>query len=108
MGITLEKIKSISHDTLADLVYTQIDSNHVLYEKVEKTLLKSDPKALVQSIKKDIGSIRRGRKFIDYYKAFDFADKVQNVVDDILLMVDDEKVASTLLKEYNAPFFLDQ
>ncbi len=99
MDITLEKIKSISHDILADLVYAQIDSNHVLYEKVEKTLLKSDPKALVKSIKKDIGSIRRGRKFIDYHEAFDFADKVQNIVDDILMMVDDEKVASTLIKE---------
>ncbi len=98
-NITLENIKSISHDELADLVYTQIDNNHVLYEKVEKILLKSDPKALVKSIKKDIGSIRRGRKFIGYHEAFEFADKVQNIVDDIVMIVDDEKVASRLLKE---------
>ena len=99
MSITLEKIKSISCDELADLVYTQIDNNHVLYEKVEKILLKGDPKALVKSIKKDIGSIRRGSKFIGYHEAFEFADKVQNIVDDILMMIDDEKVVSRLLKE---------
>ncbi len=35
--------------------------------QVEKLLLRSDPKALLKSIKKDIASIRRGRKFIGYY-----------------------------------------
>jgi len=99
MSITLDNIKSISHDVLADLVYTQIDNNNVLYEKVEKLLLKNDLKALIKSIKKDIVSIRRGRKFIGYYEAFDFAEKVENIVDDILIMVEDEKVASELFKE---------
>lgn len=98
-NITLENVKSIPHETLVDLVYAQIDNNKLLHEKVEKILLKSDPKALVKSIKKDIASIKRGRKFIDYYGAFDFSSKVQNIVDDILMMIDDEKVASALLKE---------
>jgi len=97
--ITLENIKSISHDALADLVYVQIDNSNVLYEKVEKLLLKNDPKALTKSIKKEIASIRRGRKFIGYYEAFDFADKIENIVDDIGLMVEDDKVASELFKE---------
>lgn len=97
--ITLENIKSIPHDTLADLLYTQIDSSNVLYEKVEKLLLKNDPKALVKSIKKDMASIRRGRKFIGYHESFDFAEKVENIVDDILMMIDDEKTACELFKE---------
>ncbi|CAA6803332.1 MAG: Unknown protein [uncultured Sulfurovum sp.] len=97
--MTLENIKSISHDVLADLVYTQIDSNNILYEKVEKILLKNDPEALLKSIKKDIASIRRGRKFINYYESFEFAEKIASIVEDIELMVEDEKMASRLFKE---------
>lgn len=97
--ITLENIKSISYEVLAELVYSQIDNNNVLHEKVEKILLKSDQKALIKRIKKDIGSIRRGRKFIDYYESFKFAEKVASIVEDIQLMVEDEKVASKLFKE---------
>ena len=97
--ITLENIKSIPHDTLVELVYAQVDNDNTLYKKVEKMLLSNDPKALIKSIKKDITSIRRGRKFIGYYEAFDFADKIENIVDDILLMVEDDKVASELFKE---------
>jgi len=97
--ITLENIKSIPHDTLVELVYAQVDNDNTLYKKVEKMLLSNDPKALIKSIKKDITSIRRGRKFIGYYEAFDFADKIENIVDDILLMVEDDKVTSELFKE---------
>ena len=97
--ITLENIKSISHDDLAELVYGQMDEHSTLYDKVEKLLLRGDPKALLKSIKKDIASIRRGRKFIGYYEAFDFAQKIATIVEDIVLMVDDSKSASGLLKE---------
>lgn len=97
--ITLENIKSISHDDLAELVYGQMNDQNTLYDKVEKLLLRGDPKALLKSIKKDIASIRRGRKFIGYHEAFEFAQKVGSIVDDIVLMVDDSRVASTLLKE---------
>ncbi|RUM72697.1 MAG: hypothetical protein DSZ08_00430 [Sulfurovum sp.] len=84
---------------MVELVYAQVDNDNTLYKKVEKMLLSNDPKALIKSIKKDIASIRRGRKFIGYYEAFDFADKIENIVDDILLMVEDDKVASELFKE---------
>jgi len=97
--ITLENIKSISHDDLAELVYGQMDEHTTLYDKVEKLLLRGDPKALLKSIKKDIASIHRGRKFIGYHESFEFAQQVGNIVDDIVLMIDDCKVASTLLKE---------
>jgi ribosome-associated translation inhibitor RaiA len=97
--ITLENIKSISHDTLAELLYVQVNNDGILCSKIEKLLLKNDPKALIKSIKKEIASIRRGRKFIGYYEAFDFADKITNIVDDIGLMVEDDKVASELFKE---------
>ena len=62
-------------------------------------ILSSNPKELIKSIKKDIASIRRGRKFISYYEAFDYADKIEDIADSILLMVEDEKVASQLFKE---------
>lgn len=97
--ITLENIKSISHDDLAELVYGQMDEHSTLYDKVEKLLLRGDPKALLKSIKKGIASIRRGRKFIGYYEAFEFAQKIATIVEDIVLMVDDSKSASGLLKE---------
>ena len=98
-NITLSDIQGIPVGTLAELVYAQMDSYPILYEKVEKILLKSDPKALVKSIKKDIASIRRGRKFISYYDAFDYAEKIANIIDDIAMMVDDTKVASGLYRE---------
>jgi len=98
-NITLEDIQLLSPKILANLIYAQLDSNHMLYDKVEKMLLKSDPKALISSIKKDIASIRIGRKFISYYEAFDFAERVENIVDDIAEMVTNEKAASMLFKE---------
>lgn len=97
--ITLENIQSIPHDDLAELVYSQMDDHSTLHDKVEKVLLRSNPTALLKSINKDIASIKRGRKFIGYYEAFDFAQKVSGIVDDIVVMVDDSKVASVLLKE---------
>ncbi|MCF6245196.1 MAG: hypothetical protein L3J43_09180 [Sulfurovum sp.] len=97
--ITLQDIKSIPHDTLADLVYMQIDDNDTLYDKVEKLLLKGDPIAVLKSINKDIASIKRGRKFIDYHASFEFADRVENIVDDIDMLITDEKEAAFLYKE---------
>ena len=96
--LTLEEIHSIDHDALAVLVYGQADKDAVFRMKVEKLILKGDQKALIQSIQKDIASIRRGRKFISYYEAFDFAQKIGSIVDDIAMMVEDKKEAAGFLK----------
>ena len=97
--LTLEEIHNIDHDALAALVYGQADKDAVFHKKVEKLILKGDQKALIKSIQKDIASIRRGRKFISYYEAFDFAQKIGSIVDDIAMMVEDKKEAAGLFKE---------
>ena len=96
--LTLEEIQNIDHDALVKLIYSQAEKDAAFHKKVEKLTLKGDQKALIQSIKKDIASIRRGRKFISYYEAFDFAQKVGAIVDDILMMVEDKKEAAGLFK----------
>ncbi len=71
--ITREEVASLDHDVLVDLVFREMVTDDALYNKMEKLLLVSDPKALVAQIKKEIGSIKRGRKFISYYDSFAFA-----------------------------------
>ncbi len=97
--ITKEEVVGIDHVVLANLVFRQIEHDDALYKKVEKLLLVSDPKALVAQIKKEIGSIKRGRKFISYYESFEFAKKIEAIVDDIKELVKDKKSASKLYKE---------
>ena len=97
--ITLEEIEALDSKRVARLLYDMLDENIELYGKLDKLILSNSPKELTKAIKKDISSIRRGSKFIDYYNSFDFSKKIQNIVDDIVLMVEDKKVASKLFKE---------
>ena len=97
--ITLEEIETLDSKRLANLLYDMLDGNKELYAKLDKLILSDNPKELIKAIKKDIASIKRGSKFIDYYNAFEFSKKIQHIVDDILLMVEDKKIASKLFKE---------
>ena len=97
--ITVEEIEVLDCKKVASLLYDMLDENQELYAKLDKLILSDNPKELIKVIKKDIASIKRGSKFIDYYNAFEFSKKIQHVVDDIVLMVEDEKLASTLFKE---------
>jgi hypothetical protein len=97
--ITLEEIESLNCEKVASLLYDMLDGNKELYGKLDKLILSANPKELIKAIKKDIASIKRGSKFIDYYNAFEFSQKIQHIVDDIVLMVEDKKIASKLFQE---------
>ncbi len=97
--IRLEEIETLDYKKVASLLYDMLDGNKELYGKLDKLILSANPKELIKAIKKDIASIKRGSKFIDYYNAFEFSKKIQHIVDDILLMVEDKKIASKLFKE---------
>jgi hypothetical protein len=97
--LTLEDINSIDHKELAKMLYSLMLTNDFLYKKLEKLFLASDGKELYKSITKDINSIKRGRKFIDYGESFDFSKKVATIVEDIDNLVKDDKSAVKLLKE---------
>lgn len=97
--ITLEDIKSIEHDKLADLLYGLIDTDNLLYEKIENILVADNPVELHKNIKKNIASIKRGRRFIDYRESFEFAEQVAAIAEDIDMLVADRKSAAKLLKE---------
>ncbi len=96
--VTLEEIKKISYDDLAFLVYKQSKIDKDFCKNVEKLTLKGDQKMLIKSIQKDISSIRRGRKFIGYYEAFEYARKIGSIVDDIHMLVKDKQEAARLFK----------
>ena len=97
--IKLEEIRTLSHETLSVMLYAMSQKDQEIHAKLEKLLLSANPKELVKSIKKDIASIKRGRKFIEYRMSFEFAQKIQSIVDDISSMVEDKKAASKLYKE---------
>ncbi|CAA6816312.1 MAG: Unknown protein [uncultured Sulfurovum sp.] len=97
--ITLEEIRTLSHKTLSGMLYTMSQKDQEIHAKLEKLLLSANPKELVKAIKKDIVSIKRGRKFIEYHMSFEFSQKIQSIIDDISSMVEDKKIASKLYKE---------
>lgn len=97
--IKLEEIRTLSHETLSVMLYTMSQKDQEIHAKLEKMLLSANPKELVKMIKKDIASIKRGRKFIEYHMSFEFSQKIQSIIDDISSMVEDKKVASKLYKE---------
>lgn len=97
--IQLEEVQSLEQSILAQIVYHCMQETPRVYDRVEKFLLRKDPDALIKNIKKEIASIRRGRKFIDYYHAFDFSKKIADIVESIEIMVEDPKNAAALYKE---------
>jgi hypothetical protein len=97
--IELEEIRTLSHETLSVMLYTMSQKDQEIHAKLEKLLLSANPKELIKAIKKDIASIKRARKFIEYHRSFEFSQKIQSIVDDISSMVEDKKVASKLYKE---------
>jgi len=97
--ISKEMLQSLDRDLLVELVYRRMQEDEILYRQIEKSLLKNDQEDLVKSIKKEIGSLRRGRKFIDYYHAFDLAKRIAQIVEDIETLVEDPREAAALYKE---------
>ncbi|HHD77375.1 MAG TPA: hypothetical protein ENK97_01135 [Campylobacteraceae bacterium] len=97
--IQVEEVQNLDQNILAQLVYQCMQEDKRVYDRVEKYILRNDPDALIKSIKKEIASIRRGRKFIDYYHAFDFAKKIADIVENIETMVENSKNAAALYKE---------
>ncbi len=100
--ITLEEIQSLDHSKLSNMLYEMIDTNEELYDRLEKMMLSSNPKELVKSIKKDISSIKRGRKFIRYDASFHLSKQIWAIVENIesfLYMEGHSVEAAALLKE---------
>jgi len=99
--ITLEEIKVLEHNMLCDVLYEMIDTNHELYDKLEKMILSSDKHAFVKQMKKEIKSLARRRKFIEYKKSFVLSKEIWAMVENIemfLLHQGEEILASELLK----------
>ena len=99
--ITLEEIKALKHDTLCDILYGMIDTNHELHDKLEKMILSSDEHAFAKQMKKEINSLARRRKFITYHKSFALSKEIWVIVENIetfLLHQGHDILASELLK----------
>ena len=99
--ITLEEIKALNHDTLCDVLYEMIDTNHELYDKLEKMILSSDKDAFFKQMKKEIKSLAKRRKFITYHESFALSKEIWAMVENIetfLLHQGHNILASELLK----------
>lgn len=99
--ITLDEIRTLDHDRLCDVLYGMIDTNHELYDKLEKMILASDPHELAKQIKKEIKSLQGRRKFIPYKSSFALSKEIWAIVENIeafLILNGHGITASALLK----------
>jgi len=99
--ITLEEIQALEHNVLCDVLYGMIDTNHDLYDKLEKMILSSNTHAFVKQMKKEIKSLERRRKFIEYKKSFALSKEIWAMVENIetfLLHRGHDILSSELLK----------
>jgi hypothetical protein len=69
----------IVKDFILDL-YTHVPDLHL---QIETLILRNDPAAFAKAISKRIQSVKRGRKFIDYYASYSFARGLESITRDI-------------------------
>ncbi|WP_457748038.1 DUF6880 family protein [Sulfurimonas sp.] len=99
--ITLEEILALEHNKLCNVLYGMIDTNHTLYDKLEKMILSTDYRALAKQIKKEIKSLEKRRKFITYKNSFLLSKEIWDIVENIetfLICNGHEITASELLR----------
>jgi hypothetical protein len=98
-----EKLKEIDSDGLADVLLSIYENNPSIRGDIDVLIaVNSDnAKEAVSVIKKEISSIKRSSKFIDYYASRDFSLKLGNMRDSILnLSAKHPKEAFGLMKSF--------
>lgn len=78
-----KKLTDIDADTLRDFMLDLYLRYPEMSDKIEVLTLAEDPVALSKVLRKRIGSLKRGRRFIDYRASFDFARELEEFLDDI-------------------------
>ncbi len=78
-----QKLSNLDADIVKDFVLDLYSRTPELHEQIETLILRNDPPELAKAITKRIQSIKRGRKFIDYYASYSFARDLETITHDI-------------------------
>ncbi len=83
--ITREKLIAVGAEKLADILLSLYENNLDMQKPLDITFagLDEDPKKLISVIKKEISSIKRSTKFVDYYES----DRLANRLDQLRLSI---------------------
>ncbi len=76
-----ELLIATNHEKLVDILLSLHDSNHDLAKQLDIIFagLDDDPKKIVSMIKKEIASLKRSSKFVDYYESASLADRLNDL-----------------------------
>jgi hypothetical protein len=76
-----ELLISTDHEKLVDILLSLRDSNHDVQKQLDIIFagLDEDPKKIVSMIKKEITSLKRSLKFVDYYESDSLADRLNDL-----------------------------
>ncbi|MHC0449612.1 MAG: DUF6880 family protein [Candidatus Lariskella arthropodorum] len=79
--ILRELLISTNHEKLVDILLSLHASNHDVQKQLDIIFagLDEDPKKIVNMIKKEIASLRRSSKFVDYYESDSLADRLNDL-----------------------------
>ena len=80
-----EKLIKLGVETLSDLISNIYKNNRDIRKEIDAELatITKDPKKIASLIKKDISSIKRSTKFIDYSSSHYFSAKLDNITSKI-------------------------
>lgn len=76
-----ELLISTNHEKLVDILLSLHASNHNVQKQLDIIFagLDEDPQKIVNMIKKEIASLRRSSKFVDYYESDSLADRLNDL-----------------------------
>ncbi len=78
-----QKLSGLDSDILSNFILDLYIRTPELHAQIETLVLRNDPQAFAKAINKRIQSVKRGRKFIDYYASNDFARNLESITHDI-------------------------
>ena len=79
--ILRELLIATNHEKLVDILLSLHDNNHDVGKQLDIIFagLDDDPKKIVSMIKKEITSLKRSSKFVDYYESDSLADRLNDL-----------------------------
>ena len=79
--ILRELLIATNHEKLVDILLSLHENNHDVGKQLDIIFagLDDDPKKIVSMIKKEITSLKRSSKFVDYYESDSLADRLNNL-----------------------------
>jgi len=97
------KLENLTHEQLCALVVSVYGTDIQVDRSIEAGLLARDPTALSKHLKKQIQSISRGRRFIDYHESSTFSFELDQLLNEIRkLLPNDPKAAFVLSDQFMA------